>query len=580
MNKRKNSLGPVLLLLLYTLIQTTSAGQDESISVIKGKVIGDESIVVTIEGASVPINSRREFIHQIQMDKPKYVELNYGHNLELYLTPGDEIKLTIDNVENPNPLQINGDGAIINRFLFQESLESERASGYFNSKFESIVRKNEQDYRQKVDEIWYPFKEKFEAFIVKEKVQDKYFIKSSRAGWLFSKASILIKYPEWHRWMTKNPSYTPSKSFDQFFLALDFNDPELWDLDEYRDFLGEYLDYQSAKTKKNFKSQNYALVRAKMQFILDTFHDPLIRSEMLYSLVHGFLGDYYHKNIDDLVQIYFDNTSSPEHIKSITEIINREEAIRKNFVIQTYKEVDGIELDVFLRFPEGHRKGDSRPGLAFFHGGAWECGKPEWGNTQCMHFAEKGLVTASFEYRLITQHDATPVESVMDAKSAIRWLRKNAFDLGIDPNRIVASGFSAGGHIALCTHLSEEVNESTDDLAIDPSANAFLFWVTPFRFYRDYWSRLIKDKEALYAIDPMSHVREDMPPCAIFQGTEDEMVSPDRVKEFEQKMLKAGNRCDLHMYEGQTHLGWGDNVSDVLHKMEAFLESIHFLPIE
>jgi hypothetical protein len=49
------------------------------------------------------------------------------------------------------------------------------------------------------------------------------------------------------------------------------------------------------------------------------------------------------------------------------------------------------------------------------------------------------------------------------------------------------------------------------------------------------------------------------------------------VKEFAKKMTAAGNRCDFHIYEGQTHLNWGDNARDVLEKMDKFLESIGYL---
>jgi acetyl esterase/lipase len=50
-----------------------------------------------------------------------------------------------------------------------------------------------------------------------------------------------------------------------------------------------------------------------------------------------------------------------------------------------------------------------------------------------------------------SRQGVTPAACVEDAKSAERWLRQNAARLGLDPNRIVAAGGSAGGHIAACT---------------------------------------------------------------------------------------------------------------------------------
>ena len=68
-----------------------------------------------------------------------------------------------------------------------------------------------------------------------------------------------------------------------------------------------------------------------------------------------------------------------------------------------------------------------------------------------------------------------------------------------------------------------------------------------------------------------------LPPMVLFQGTIDRDVPPESVKAFVKAMRDAGNRCELHMYEGQTHLNWGENADDVLEKMIDFLVSIDYL---
>jgi acetyl esterase len=67
------------------------------------------------------------------------------------------------------------------------------------------------------------------------------------------------------------------------------------------------------------------------------------------------------------------------------------------------------------------------------------------------------------------------------------------------------------------------------------------------------------------------------PPAIMFQGTADDTVPPWTAEAFAKRMRAAGNRCDLHMYEGQTHLNWGENAADVLQKMDAFLRSLGFM---
>ena len=89
--------------------------------------------------------------------------------------------------------------------------------------------------------------------------------------------------------------------------------------------------------------------------------------------------------------------------------------------------------------------------------------------------------------RLTTQHDATPLESIADAKSAIRWIRENAEELGVDPDRIVASGYSAGGHLAMCTAMIDKFDESHEDHSISSAADALMIGVTPVKVFEDGW---------------------------------------------------------------------------------------------
>ncbi len=89
----------------------------------------------------------------------------------------------------------------------------------------------------------------------------------------------------------------------------------------------------------------------------------------------------------------------------------------------------------------------------FFFGGGWENGTIKAFEPQARYFAGRGLVTARADYRVKSRHGVTPKECVDDARAAVAWFRQNAAKLGVDPNRIVASGGSAGGRIAACTTL-------------------------------------------------------------------------------------------------------------------------------
>ena len=78
--------------------------------------------------------------------------------------------------------------------------------------------------------------------------------------------------------------------------------------------------------------------------------------------------------------------------------------------------------------------------------------------------------------------------------------------------------------------------------------------------------------------NPVELIKPGLPPSIFFQGTDDDTVPYESVVEYVSKSRAARNRCDLEVYEGQTHLNWGENAKDVLKKMDNFLVSIGYLP--
>jgi acetyl esterase/lipase len=509
------------------------------------------------------------------------VKLDFGKILWIYLKPGDSLDVEIDAAKETESITVTGDSLEINRFLVQDSHESARASEYFSHNFREIVLLDEEGFRQKINEIWSPFAERFDSFIQEKKIRDQDFMKFHRAAMRYSRTDILLQYEGWHRNLSGDPEFRPSESFYDFLEELEYNDPSLLRIEEYRGFLERYLDYRQERElddTSRYEGMSFKPVRARIRVCLDTFTDPQIRSEMLYSLMHPIVSEHNHKGLEDLIRIFRDNCTNQDYVQDIEKLIAADKAIRDNCRIMTYKTTGNMDLDALVYLPEGHQQGDQRTAVAFFHGGGWDVGKPEWGQMQCEHFSSLGLVAVSFEYRLWTRHGASPVEGVADAKSALRWMRKNSNELGIDPERIVASGFSAGGHLALCTVMIHRFDEPGEDLSVSAAPNAMLLWVTPAKIFGDMWfRRILRDDVAVEDLDPDSHIKPGLPPSVMFQGTIDSDVPPWSVKAFAGKMRAAGNRCDLHVYEGQTHLNWGENSLDVLEKMDAFLKSIGFL---
>src|SRR4029079_14661005 len=95
---------------------------------------------------------------------------------------------------------------------------------------------------------------------------------------------------------------------------------------------------------------------------------------------------------------------------------------------------------------------------------------------QAEYFASRGLVAACADYRIESQHKTTPDKCIEDAKTAIRWLRAKAGDFGVAPDRIVASGGSAGGHLAAATALLPGFDAPGENPSVSCKPNALVLF--------------------------------------------------------------------------------------------------------
>ncbi|GAA3650155.1 alpha/beta hydrolase [Flavivirga jejuensis] len=217
-----------------------------------------------------------------------------------------------------------------------------------------------------------------------------------------------------------------------------------------------------------------------------------------------------------------------------------------------YKEVDGNKLKLSFYYPNKFNKRKQYPTMIFFFGGGWTGGSTAQFKDQAIYFASRGMITVLADYRVKSRHQTTPFESVKDAKSAIRYLRNHAKEFGIHPNKIIASGGSAGGHIAAASSLVSGLNETGEDVSVSTKANALVLFnpvvdMSPDGFAND------KVGDRYLEISPMQNITKGAPPTIIFLGTKDKIIPVSIVEKFKSKMEAVGSRCDLRLYEGQPH---------------------------
>jgi acetyl esterase/lipase len=221
---------------------------------------------------------------------------------------------------------------------------------------------------------------------------------------------------------------------------------------------------------------------------------------------------------------------------------------------RTYKKAGERELKLHIEKPADWKATDMRPAIVFFFGGGWVGGTPEQFKPQSEYFATRGMVGVRVEYRVIPKGDGgPPVVCCNDAKSAMRWVRSHATELGIDPQRITASGGSAGGHLAAFTSMVDGVDDPADDVKISPRGNALVLFNPVFDNGPHNGWGTARVGERYKEFSPAHNIMSDTPPAIVFLGGNDSLIPVSVLERFKTNMTKANVRCETHVYAGQPH---------------------------
>jgi len=230
-----------------------------------------------------------------------------------------------------------------------------------------------------------------------------------------------------------------------------------------------------------------------------------------------------------------------------------------------YKEVDGRKLRLNTFVPRGD---GPFPAVLVVHGGAWRAGSRTQLTMYAKSLARRGFACFSIDYRLAPRHKS-PAQ-IEDCRDAVRWIRQHAGEYRVDPGRIGAIGYSAGGHLVSLL-ATTGLSKADDPKGVGTKITVAVAGGAPtdFRPTREnsraltYWlGGRRRDKPAVYdAASPAAFVDGNDAPIFFYNGSADMLVPVNTHRTIgyagptalHAALKEAGVATDLHVIKGAGH---------------------------
>lgn len=242
----------------------------------------------------------------------------------------------------------------------------------------------------------------------------------------------------------------------------------------------------------------------------------------------------------------------------------------------TYSVVNNTELKLDLYLPKNRPKPLST--LLLFHGGGWVAGQKERNVMQLLPYLSMGWSVINVEYR-IARISLAPA-AVEDSRCALRWVYYHAKEFNFDLSKIVLTGGSAGGHLALITGMLPPQSIFDRQCATHDSTRwrnpaeprikvaAIINWygITDVaellegpnakHYAIEWFGSLPNRKELAVELSPVNYVRPDLPPIISIHGEEDDIVPYSQAAKLHAALDKFGVPNKLITIKGGKHGGF------------------------
>jgi len=235
---------------------------------------------------------------------------------------------------------------------------------------------------------------------------------------------------------------------------------------------------------------------------------------------------------------------------------SRDKEILKSASSYVYASYAGFDLQAHVFFPK-ETQTSNRSVVAFFHGGFWDVPMATQFVPHCHHFASRGAVAVTFEYRTSSKNATGPAEALEDAIAAFKWLVENAELLSIDATKITLGGSGGGAWLAL---LLSMMKSKESPLPVRPHS-LILFSALVNTTAKSQYSERFANKKTASKLSPSKLIRRKLPPMLFLHGKSDRITPIDDVASFCRRSKWRGNKISLLDFTGAEHTFFNFNVS-------------------
>lgn len=219
-----------------------------------------------------------------------------------------------------------------------------------------------------------------------------------------------------------------------------------------------------------------------------------------------------------------------------------------------------VKLDIYRKEVTDTEK-SPRPAIVVIHGGSWKSGDRRQLGLYAASLARRGYIAFAIDYRLAPKHP-WPAQWE-DVRDSVIWIRSHAEQLGVDPERIGAVGYSAGGHLASMLAVQGSSYTSPEDPKITAQVNCVAAGGAPCDFtkvpennsFLKYWlGKTRGEAPTVYTqASPLKLVSAAASPVFFYNGVQDFLVRPNTAFELSNALKKLGIDTAQHLVPGAGH---------------------------